>query len=308
VHIIAPSGPVTERELFERGRRRLERHLGHACTLADNVLTEHGYLAGDDRARLDALERALYDPAGHTLIVARGGYGLTRLLPRLDPERARRAPKLVIGFSDTSALLAWMITRAGMTAIHGPSVQQLATLDDDSCARLFDLAAGRDPGVLCADQGAVVRGGRVDGWLFVSNIELLRSLLGTPAMPNLAGAILALEEIGERPYRIDRALTQLITSGALRGVRGVIVGQLTSCTDPLRANSHNTRPSADEVVIERLSTLGVPIVTGFSFGHDPRRNDALPIGTRVELDADQAALSLLEPVTIRKGAQGADWS
>jgi muramoyltetrapeptide carboxypeptidase len=139
----------------------------------------------------------------------------------------------------------------------------------------------------------VLHGGTVEGPLIAANLEVLRSLVGTRWFPSLAGTILALEEIAERPYRIDRALTHLLQSGALRGVRGVIIGQLTGCEEPADGN---LGPPAGAVVLERLATLGVPVVTGFPFGHDAQRNAALPFGTMARLDADQCTLEFLEPV------------
>jgi muramoyltetrapeptide carboxypeptidase len=154
---------------------------------------------------------------------------------------------------------------------------------------------GEDPGSLSAETGAILHGGVVTGPLFAGNLEVLRSLLGTRAFPDLSGCVLALEEIGERPYRIDRILTQLLTSGALRGVRGVAVGQLVACDEPETGNPDS--PTAEEVVLERLGVLGVPVVTGFPFGHSSDRNAALPVGSVVRLDAEHAALTMLEPLT-----------
>jgi muramoyltetrapeptide carboxypeptidase len=157
-----------------------------------------------------------------------------------------------------------------------------------------DLLRGEVPMPLSAEEGTVIVGGTVEGTLVAGNLEVLRSLVGTRAMPPLAGAILAFEEIGERPYRIDRALTHLLSCGALRGVRGVAVGQLVGCEEP---PDGNLGPTAVQVVVERLATLGVPVVTGFPFGHDPSHNAALPFGTRVRLLADSCTLEFLEPVT-----------
>ncbi len=264
-------------------------------SLAANVSMRTGYFAGDDRSRLAALHAAFANPNIDAIICARGGYGLTRLLPQLDPSRLAAAPKLLIGFSDITALLAWTLVQVGMTSIHGPVLTQLATLDIADRERLADVVSGEDPGPLVACEGAVLHGGCVEGPLVAGNLEVLRSLIGTRAMPVLAGCILALEEVGERPYRIDRALTQLITSGSLRGVRGIIVGQLVDCDEPATGNPDS--PGPEEVVLERLAVLGVPVVTGFAFGHEARHNAALPVGTRVRLDADQGALTMLEPAT-----------
>src|SRR5690606_23954276 len=135
--------------------------------------------------------------------------------------------------------------------------------------------------------------GTVEGPLIAANLEVLHALVGTRFMPSLAGAVLAIEEVNERPYRIDRTLTHLLSAGALRGIRGVAVGQLIACEEP---ETGRYGPSAHDVVVERLATLGVPVVTGFPFGHDAEHNAALPFGTRVRLAADDCSMLFLEPV------------
>jgi muramoyltetrapeptide carboxypeptidase len=292
VRVIAPSGPIPV-ERFDTGLRVLRRRIDLDVVLAPNLLEQDGYFAGNDAVRLAAVHEALGDAETRAVLCARGGYGATRLLGALDPERLRRQPKLLVGFSDVTALLCWAWVRAEVTSIHGPVVAQLAGLADEDIDRLLELLGGGVPMPLHADAGEAIAGGSVEGPLVAANLEVLRSLVGTRFMPSLAGTVLAIEEVGERPYRIDRALTQLLSSGALRGVRGVAVGQLLRCEEP---EDGNVGPSAHEVVIERLRTLGVPVVTGFPFGHDSARNAALPFGARVRLDADACAIEFLEPV------------
>jgi muramoyltetrapeptide carboxypeptidase len=292
-HVIAPSGPVAV-ERFERGLKTLRRRIDLDLLHADNLLEQDGYFAGSDAQRLHATQLALGDPDARAVFTARGGYGATRLLAALDPERLRAHPKPIVGFSDVTALLAWAWVRAGVCGIHGPVITQLGTLVDEDVERLVDLLRGEIPAPLVAEEGTVLHGGTVEGPLVAGNLEVLRALVGTRAMPPMQGAILAIEEVGERPYRMDRALTHLLASGALRGIRGVVVGQLVACEEPADGI---VGPSAAEVVHERLATLGVPVVTGFPFGHEPHRNAALPFGTRVRLLADQCTLELLEPVT-----------
>ena len=295
VHIAAPSGPVP-RDRFDAGLARLKACLPDVeIELAANLEAEEGYFAGDDRTRLKALQAALADPSIDAIIAARGGYGISRLLGQLDPAGLRRAPKTLVGFSDCTALLCWALTKAEMASIHGPVITQLGGLDDEDLDHFLELLRGEEPRTLVAEEGAVLHGGRVQGRLIGGNLEVLRSLLGTPYFPDLRGAILAIEEIGERPYRIDRCLTQLMSSGALRGVRGIAVGQLIGCGEP--ASSKVRSPSAHSVVVERLEGLGIPVVTGFPFGHDFLHNAALPHGSMVELLADAAALYFLEPAT-----------
>lgn len=291
VLIAAPSGPVPE-DRFAAGLEVLRTRVEGEISLAPNLFARTGYLAGDDAERLAILQQALGDPTLDAIVCARGGYGLTRLLPRLDPTALLAAPKLLVGFSDVSALLCWAL-RAGLASVHGPVVTQLAELEEDDVERLAATLRGEEPAALAAEEGAVLRGGRVEGPLVPANLEVLRSLIGTKFLPDLSGCIVALEEIGERPYRLDRALTHLLTSGAFYGVRGFAIGQLVACAEPPAGNPAS--PSAQEVLLERLGTLGVPVVTGFPFGHDPKRNAALPCGTRAQLDADHGALYFLEP-------------
>lgn len=291
IRVVAPSGPVPL-ERLERGIRRLRRELRADVVMADNLLEQDGYLAGPDALRLSELHKAFADPNAAAVYCARGGYGATRLLGNLDPSRLREHPKVIVGFSDITALLCWAYTRAGLPGIHGPVLTQLGTVSPSDMQRVTDLLEGNLPPPLEAAQGMVVHGGRVEGRLIAGNLEVLRSLLGTRFFPPLQDTILAFEEVAELPYRIDRTLTQLLASGALRGVRGIVVGQLIDCGTPDQLG-----PTAHEVVVERLGTLGIPLVTGMPFGHDRANNAALPFGTRVRLEADDCTLEFLEPVT-----------
>ncbi|MCA9685815.1 MAG: LD-carboxypeptidase [Myxococcales bacterium] len=297
VHVIAPSGPLSG-DWADRGLAHVRRRFGEP-TLAANLRECSGYFAGDDDERLRGIETALRDDAARIVWAVRGGYGATRLLSRLDPSLLRppgAPPKILVGFSDVTALLCWAWSRARLPSIHGPVVTQLDLLPPEDLERLWDLLDGEIPPPLVAEapEATALHGGRVEGTLIPANLEVLRSLAGTPFMPDLRGAILALEDVGERPYRLDRALTQLLESGALRGVVGVAVGDLHGCVEPQDGGSRGW--SAVEVFAERLGRLGVPLVTGFPFGHAPGRNAALPFGVRGRLDASGGTLEVLEPV------------
>ena len=295
IHVIAPSGPVPADRLA-RALARLRPHFGKP-TLAANLGLREGYFAGDDAQRLDTLHTALRDERAAVIWAARGGYGATRLLDRLDPSPLRERGKLLVGFSDMTALLCWAWVTGERPSIHGPVLAQLDELPEDDRQRLWTLLAGELPEPLIAeDDASVLHGGRVEGRLIAGNLEILRTLIGTPFMPSMSGAILAIEELGERPYRIDRALTQLIASGSLRGLRGVAVGQLHACVEPEGGGSQGW--SAREVIEERLGRLGVPVVIGLPFGHAPTRNAALAFGVAAQLDADQGALEQLDPLPV----------
>jgi muramoyltetrapeptide carboxypeptidase len=295
IHVIAPSGPV-DLDRARRGLAHLRQRFG-APSLAANLERRSGYFAGDDGERLAALELALRDERAGVIWAARGGYGITRLLGRLDPELLRAHAKLFVGFSDVTALLCWGFVHAGVPGIHGPVVAQLDELAETDRARVWDLLDGELPEPLLADEhSTTLHGGRVEGTLIAGNLEILRALIGTRHMPSLEGAILAIEEVGERPYRIDRALTQLLDSGSMRGIAGVVVGDLHRCSEPDDGGSRGW--SAQEVCEDRLARLGVPVLLGLPFGHVPGRNAALGFGVRARLDADQGALEQLEPLPV----------
>lgn len=297
-YVIAPSGPVPM-ERFDKGVKVLRRALPLDLRMSANLLEQDGYFAGSDRVRIEALHHAFADPQARVLWCARGGYGVTRLLASLDAERLRAAPKAIVGFSDITALLSWAYTRAGLIGIHGPVITQLSTLHPDDIERVVEMLRGELPLPLFAAEGTVLHGGTVEGPLFPANLEVLRALVGTRYFPPLQGAILALEDVYERPYRIDRSLTHLLSCGALRGIRAVILGDFHECDPP---EDERVGPSAEQVALERLRTLGIPVVSGFRFGHDPVRNAALPFGGRVRLNADECSLEFLEPATFRSDA------
>ncbi len=273
VRIVAPSSPF-DRARFDQGLPFLTQR--YRPSLGDSLFASVGFLAGDDDARLNDLERGLADPEIRALIAARGGYGATRLLSRLSPDAVRHANKWLVGFSDVTALHA-LWARAGLCSIHGPMVCSLGEGPMAVRDAFFDLLEGQDPRPLRGLR--TVNGGRASGRLFGGNLTVLASLMGTPYTPSLEGAMLVLEDINERPYRLDRMLTQMLECGFLKGVRGVILGQFTQC-DP-----GPDGVTADHVLAERLTHLNVPIVSNARVGHIAD-NVPLLFGALAELDAN----------------------
>jgi muramoyltetrapeptide carboxypeptidase len=266
------------------GRRYRLRH-------DDGLFARDGFLAGSDERRLAELRAALGDPDARAVILARGGYGLLRILPFLDPAALRARPVPIVGFSDGTALLAHA-ARAGVAAVHGPVVTQLANLPTSDHEALFRLLEDPAPGTLLTDLDEIVPG-RARGPLLGGNLEVFSRLVGTPFMPDLAGAILFIEDLGERPYRVDRLVTHLDLAGVFSAVSGVVVGDFSSCLEPepTRASS----PAVEEVLADRLGRLALPVARGGLFGHGTR-NLALPYGAVVELDTMKQTLVALEGV------------
>jgi len=288
VGVIAPAGPILPDRL-RAGLDRLAPHLH--LRVPEGVTTSTGYLAGSDERRAGELDAMLRDPDVRAIILARGGYGIARILPMLDPAALRADPKPIVGFSDGTALLAWA-ARAGVRGIHGPVIGQLGELPDEDVAAMVRLL--RDPAPLgrlpwpLAPIGAPLAAPR-EGRLVGGNLTLWANLIGTPWQIESAGAIALFEEVGEKPYEVDRDLTHLVLAGGLAGAAAALIGELTRCHDPAHPDDGT---AAFAAVDDRLRHLALPGLRGAPVGHG-RRNVALPWGARAVLHPD-GALELLE--------------
>ena len=289
VRVIAPSGPVFA-DAFAAGAAVLAARYQVRYDPAALFATR-GFLAGPDDQRLACLDEALRDREARAVFVGRGGYGLLRIASRIDPGLLRSHPKLIVGFSDGTVLLA-LAARAGIAAVHGPVVTQLGRLPGEDQAALFSLLESSEPRPLLTGL-ETLRAGKASGPLLGGNLEVFSRLIGTALLPDLDGAILFFEEVGERPYRIDRLLTHLELAGVFARASGVVVGDLVACEEP--SDSRVTSPTAIEVVRERLGRLGLPVALGARVGHG-ERNLPLPYGVRATLDAQAGTLVALEGV------------
>ena len=240
-------------------------------------LRRWGYLAGDDRERKRDLQ-----PDAPLLACLRGGWGAARLLEQAEPLTGGDAHWL-LGFSDVTSLL-WAREAAGIRGgIHGPMLTTLAGEPEWSQERLRRLLFGETLPPLSGDGWCK---GVAEGPLLVGNLTVATHLLGTPHLPDLSGAVLILEDVGEAPYRLDRMLTHWRLCGALQQLAGIGFGSFSGCDDP------DSAFRLEEVLRERTADLGIPVLGALPVGHDPG-NAALPLGRPARLDADGGTLSLL---------------
>jgi muramoyltetrapeptide carboxypeptidase len=281
---------VVDPERLSRGTAVLAG-MGFEVRVGKAVARRAGYLAGSDPERLADLQAMLDDPAVRAVFCARGGYGSQRIVPYLDWTGFAQAPKPVIGYSDATALLAAVVRHVG-TAVHGPMVatDMASGLSAPALERLRRILG--DPGYRWEDELPVcVRPGRARGPLAGGCLSVLASLVGTASAPDTRGTILFLEDVNEPPYRLDRLLLQLRQSGLLDGVAGVVFGTLERC-----APESGTTPL--DVVREHFAASPYPVAAGLAAGHAAATsavtNLALPLGVRVELDADRGRLLALE--------------
>ncbi|MEH1870999.1 S66 peptidase family protein [Nostoc sp.] len=281
LRVISPSGALREFEAFERSLE-IWRSRGYRLEISPQIDDKWGYLAGRDEKRRHQLAAAWQDPDCRGILCTRGGFGSTRILEDWNwPNLA--VPKWLIGFSDITALL-WSLYTAGISGVHGPVMTTLVDEPDWSIERLFDWVEGSSFAPL---KGCGWGGGVVSGTLLPGNLTVATNLLATPILPHLDGVILALEDVTEAPYRIDRMLTQWRLSGALSQVCGIALGGFTRCEAPPTVSSF----SVEEVLRDRLGDLGIPIVSDLPFGHDSP-NVALPVGVEVTLDGDTGILAI----------------
>lgn len=296
VGVVAPSSAF-DRASFEAGLRVLEGW-GLRPRFQEDLFARNGYLAGDDGRRADELAGMLRDPDVRAIFAARGGYGVTRLLERHGPALMGTIPgtsKLLCGFSDLTALhAAWAC--AGVASLHGPVLTSLARVGDMSRAALWKMLFQPLPlGDVFLRAPVIVRGGQASGRLVGGNLSVLTHLIGTPYWPDLQGAILFLEDVGERPYRLDRLLTHLRMTGALRGLAAILLGDFTRCEEPNAAPSDQT---AQDVLRERLGELEIPVLAGFPAGHGDECHP-LPLGLSAFLDADLGLVRFEEGFSAR---------
>ncbi len=280
IAIVAPASPFA-REAFDAGVEEIRR-LGFEPVYDPSVFHRQGYVAGTPEIRVAAFRRAWNDASIAALIAARGGYGSVQLLPQLDPDEIRRTPKAFIGYSDTTSLLAWLTIQCGVVAFHGPMLEGRlargeAGYDRDTFLRC--LTRPEPAGVITHDGVEALRDGDARGIVLGGTLTQLLASLGTPyAFDPPFEYILFIDEVGERPYRLDRMLMQLRLAGLLGRAAAVVFGELPRCDEP-----GGDGPSARAVVAGALADFHGPVLFGLPSGHTNGAAMTLPLGVRARV-------------------------
>lgn len=279
-------------ERVEGGVDRL-RQLGFSPRLASNAQTRGPlYFAGSPQQRLADLHAAFADPETSIVAALRGGYGSNYLLESLDLRLIAQHPKPFFAYSDMTALQLRMLDQLGLPAFHGPMIAADFYLDDGVHLESFRSALAGRPYSLGGSEGLrTLRPGKARGILYGGCLSILAALIGTPWEPETEGKLLFIEDVGAKPYQIDRMLWQLRHSGKLDGIRGIIFGEMLDCSSPGAPDD-----LLENAILSALDGLEIPIALGLRSGHVSHQNVTLIFGIEAELEAgDEVRLSLLEP-------------
>ncbi len=297
--IVAPGSYISEEELQDSIKNL--NQLGFETTHSEKILLQSGYFAGSDKDRADDLMEKFLDKSVKGIVCARGGYGCSRILPMLDYDVIRSNPKILIGYSDITALLYGIYQKSGLITFHGPvgtssfndySVDNFkrVLMNPERSKTFKNSTSGEDENVYGVT--SIVKG-KGKGRLVGGNLSIMVSLIGTEYDVDYSGKIIFIEEVGEEPYRVDRMLTQLIQAGKFDHAAGIMMGIFRKCE--VKENSDLTAKSFNlmEVLQDRFGNFKIPVVYGMSFGH-VKDKFTIPFGALAELDADKHTFTLLE--------------
>ena len=295
VGLVSPATAAFETEPTKIWVDALET-LGFEVVLGDNYYDRHGYFAGEDAARASDINAFFKEPS-IKMIFARGGWGAPRVLPLLDYDMIRANPKVLLGYSDATALLSAVYTKTGLVTFHGPS--PLNTFSAEHFRRVVmngehytlsnpTLITSNDI-VQTENRIQTMRSGKATGKILGGNLSLLTAITGSEYLPDWEGSILFIEDVDEAVYRIDRMMTELALSGVLGKIKGFIFGRCTDC-DPGRGFGSLTM---EEMLAEHIDPLGIPAFSGSMIGHIDEQF-TIPLGIDVEMDADAGSIRMLE--------------
>ncbi len=298
IGLIAPASGLSDARI-EKAVNNLES-LGCSVRIGAHIRDTYGYVAGKDEDRLKDLNAMIEDPQVAAIWAVRGGYGCTRLLPMLDFKKVKRHPKIWIGYSDITALLNAIYHKTGLITFHGPV--GASTFDDYNRhylqALLFEGGKGVKLKNIVPDLEALpspqtMFEGKAQGELIGGNLTLLAAMCGTEFLPDMKNKLVFMEDVGEKPYRIDRMLTQLRSASKIAEAAGLIMGQFADCAVDADTNSL----SLDACLTDRLYPLQLPSMKYCTLGHI-KTQYTIPVGALAQMDTATKEIEILESVCV----------
>jgi len=302
VMLVAPANATFESVDLQIARESLEA-LGFTVKVGAHLLDRHGYLAGDDKARADDINKAFSDTSIAGVHAIRGGWGSARLLPYLDFDAIRRNPKVIIGYSDVTALLLSIHAKTGLVTFHGPigmgrwdsyslDYYKRVVMNGErvTYANKQGISPDRNALVQVEYRTLTITPGKARGRLLGGNLTVLTTILGSPYLPDWENCILFCEDVHEELYRIDRMLTQLALAGVLSKIKGFVFGGCSQCAP---GDNNYGALTLEEIFADHIKPLGVPAWSGAMIGH-AQPQWTLPEGAEVEIDTAAGTIQLLE--------------
>lgn len=301
IAIVAPASGVARGEALDAAATL--RNLGFNVKLGKYLTKDFGYLAARDAQRAEEFMGFVHDPEVNCIMAVRGGYGVMRILPLLDFAAIRANPKVIIGYSDLTALVNPVYQLSGLIAFHGPvatSTFDPYTLDSFRRTLMAPSPAGEFQesdefrGARFGEaRAATIVPGIAQGRLVGGNLSLVTAMMGTPYDIDTRGKILFLEEVAEEPYKVDRMLMQLVLGGKLQACAGIALGRFTKCEAPARGGEFRLSLSLEQVVRGILEPLKIPTIYGLSIGHI-RSKLTVPVGALATIDASKKTITIDE--------------
>jgi muramoyltetrapeptide carboxypeptidase len=299
IGLVAPASTPSSEETIEKGAAYLEQ-LGYRVIFGRYIRNTHGYCAGTDEERAADFNTMVRDKHVKAIFAIRGGYGTPRILKLIDYRSLKQHPKLIVGYSDITALQLAIFRKIGLVTLSGPmtGVEMWKGMDrytEENFWRL--LTSTKKIGSLqnpVEEPLKILHHGKTRGRLLGGNFSLLACLIGTPFLPELRKSILILEDVEEAPHRIDRMLAQLFNAGILHQLAGLVFGKFTDCNPSDPKELHLT---INQVLEEYSAKTNCPVITNFQYGH-VRRKLTIPIGLQVTLDTKQNHITVMESAVV----------
>lgn len=277
--------------------------MGYEVIYKPSILNNHGYFSNEDDFRANEINNAFSNPNIDAIICARGGYGTTRILDKLDYDLIAAHPKPLIGFSDITALLNAIFIKTGLIGFHGPVGSSLN--NDYSRSALNNILKGKktansikSPNLIPLNQidnpeyeRYTIVSGTAKGIAVGGSLTLICALMGTEYEIDFTDKVVFIEDVGEKPYRIDRMLTQLLSSKSFKNASAIVFGVCIGCDVEKDNRGYNLK----DVVLDRIQDLQIPSIYGMSFGHIPE-NFTIPIGAEVFVNTEERSIQISEKV------------
>ncbi len=295
IGLISPASAPSSAEVIEKGARYLER-LGYEVKVGAHAATVHGYLAGTDDQRAADLNAMIADRSVKAIIAVRGGYGSGRILSSIDFRALKRNPKIIVGYSDITALQLAIFCRTGLVTFSGPmaAVEMFENIDPYTEEHFWrTVTSNAKIGQLRNPEGEpleILRNGKAIGRILGGNLATLCALLGTSFSPGYKESILVLEDVDEAPHRIDRMLTQLEQAKILSKISGLVFGKFIDCvpTDPSKPHL-----SVDQILRNTAERVKCPVAANLQYGHLSKKL-TIPIGVKSRIDSQKGVIEILE--------------